>query len=42
MDSLLIKWWMRQFKAYVENISLEDDAKVQSTQTIWSAKGWAQ
>ena len=33
---------MRQFKAYVEHIALEDNTKVQSTQTIWSVKGWAQ
>ena len=39
MDPLFIKWWMRRFKAYVEHIALEDDTKVQSTQTIWSAKG---
>ena len=42
MDSLFIKWWMRQFKAYVEHVALEDDTKVQSTLMIWSAKGWAQ
>ena len=42
MDSLFIKWWMTRFKAYVEHIALEDDTKVQSTQTIWSVKSWAQ
>ena len=42
MDSLFIKWWMRQFKAYVEHVALEDDTKVKSTLMIWSAKGWAQ
>ena len=42
MDSLFIKWWIRRFKAYVEHVALEDDTKFQSTQTIWSAKGWAQ
>ena len=42
MDTLFIKWWIRRFKAYVEHIALEDNTKVQSTQTIWSAKGWAQ
>ena len=43
MDSLFVKWWMRRFKAYVvEHIALEDNTKVQSTQTIWSAKCWAQ
>ena len=42
MDSLFIKWWIRQFKAYVEHAALEEDTKIQSTQTIWSAKGWAQ
>ena len=42
MDSLFVKWWIRQFKAYVEHVAMEDDTKVQTTQTIWSAKGWAQ
>ena len=28
--------------AYVEHVALEDNTKVQSTKTIWSAKGWAQ
>ena len=42
MDSLFVKWWMRLFKAYVEHIALEDNTKIQSTQTIWSSKGWAQ
>ena len=42
MDSLFVKWWMRRFKAYVEHIVLEENTKVQSTQTIWSVKGWAQ
>ena len=42
MDSLFIKWWIRRFKAYVEHVALEDNTKVQSTQTIWSAKGWDQ
>ena len=42
MDSLFIKWWVRGFKAYVEHAALEDNTKIQSTQTIWSAKGWAQ
>ena len=42
MDSLFVKWWMRQFKAYVEHIALEDNTKIQSTQTIWLSKGWVQ
>ena len=42
MDSLFIKWWIRRFKAYVEHTALEEDTKIQSTQTICSAKGWAQ
>ena len=42
MDSLFVKWWMRQFKAYVEHIALEDNTKIQSTQTTWSLKGWVQ
>ena len=42
MDSLFVKWWMRRFKAYVEHIALEDNSKVQSTETIWSMKDWAQ
>ena len=42
MDSLFVKWWMRLFKAYVEHIALEDNTKIQSTQTIWSSKGWVQ
>ena len=42
MDSLFVKWWMRRFKAYVEQIALEDNTKIQLTQTIWSLKGWAQ
>ena len=42
MDSFFIKWWVGRFKAYVQHAHLEADTKIQSTQTIWSAKGWAQ
>ena len=42
MDSCFIKWWVGRFKAYVEHAALEADTKIQSTQTIWSAKGWTQ